>query len=104
LMARVGGFQNQSANAGSVEQRQNLGKRDIKVMRRLVVSPAYVHADAIGRDSIQRVIHRGDIQFDVLEENRERTVGVRRVPLHREVRAIDLQNESLRYYVLVLSM
>src|ERR1019366_2495982 len=104
LMARVGGFQNESADVGAVEQRQNLGNRDIKIMRRLVVSPAHVHADAIGRGSMQSSIHRGDVQFDVLEEISERTVGVRRVPLHREVWAIDLQNESLRYYVLVLSM
>jgi len=63
-----------------------------------------VHADAIRRDSMQRAIHRFDVQTDVVEEIGERTVGVRRVPLHRKVRAIDLEDESLRYYVLILSV
>ncbi len=50
LMGGVCAFQSQRADAGLVNGRQDGLGRDVVHMRAVVVTPAYVQADAIGRD------------------------------------------------------
>ena len=63
-------------------------------MRALVIAPAHVHAQLLGRDIGDGVIERLDMQRGALAEFRHAQIGILDVPAHGEVGAIDLQDEA----------
>ncbi len=63
-------------------------------MRALVVAPAQVQAQLLGRNVRERVVERLDVQPRLLAEFLERKVRVLDVPAHAEVGAVDLQDDA----------
>ena len=53
-----------------------------------------MHAHALGRNIGDRVVQRGDVDRDDLAEVLDAFVEVDHVAEHREIRAIELENES----------
>ena len=62
-------------------------------MRPLVIPPAQVHAHLLGRDVLEGVIERFDVESRHLPKLLEALVGELDVPAHGEVGAVDLQDE-----------
>ena len=67
---------------------------DVGVVRRHGRAPAHMHAHALGRQVAHRVVERGDIDGDDLAVVGERQIEVDHVPQHREVGAIELEDEA----------
>ena len=63
-------------------------------MRALVVAPAHVQPDALGRNIRERLIQRLDVHLRIAEKLRVVHVLEARVAAHREIGTIDLQEES----------
>jgi hypothetical protein len=102
LMTGVGERNRERAHLRAVEERQH--GREIHVMRvrAVVVPPADVEPDAVGRDVRDRLVDRLDVQRHHLLESLERIVLEEADALHREVRTIHLQHEPARVDQLVL--
>ena len=69
-------------------------QRHVEVVRPLVVAPAHVHADLLGRDIGEGMIQRLDVEPGHGAERRDVEVGELDVPAHAEVGAVDLQHEA----------
>ena len=62
-------------------------------VRSLVVAPAHVHADAIGRHVAQRMVQHLDVPRREADEVVLGARPVHRVAAHRHVRRVDLQQQ-----------
>ena len=79
-------------------------QRYVVVMRTLVVAPADMQPDLLARDVAHRLVDRGDHHLDEVDEIGERAILVGRVAFEREVRAIELQEESVAHDRLVFDL
>src|SRR6185437_1260029 len=73
-------------------------------MRSLVIAPAQMQADAFGRNIAQRMVERLDMQLGDLAKLGRAGAGELDVAAHREVRAIDLQQEARAMDSVVLDL
>src|ERR1700722_18882778 len=64
------------------------------MVRSLVVAPAQMQADALGRNIPQRMVERLDMQLGDLAKLGRAGASELNMAAHREVRAIDLQQEA----------
>ena len=72
-----------------------LFERHVECVRALVVAPAHVQSHAGRFDTGQRVVDRTDHELDPREEVVEWTIGEQGVPLEREIRRVDLEQQPL---------
>ena len=93
-MARIGGLQRDGVRPRLENDVDDVGERHVVMVRALVIAPAQMQADLLGRDVPGRVIERLDVQLDALAERLEIEVGVLDVPAHAEIGAIDLQHDA----------
>ena len=93
-VAGVGHRQHERADVGLVEERLDVGERDVVGVRALVVPPADVQPDVGGVDAVERGVDGVDHELDPVEELAERPVGEEGVALHGEVGRVDLQQQS----------
>ena len=73
---------------------QSSSSGDVVVVRPLVVAPADVHANPLGRDVSQRVVQHLDVERGQAQELVDAAVAIHRVPAHGEVRCVDLQEPA----------
>src|ERR1019366_6290375 len=66
----------------------------VAMVRSFVVSPAQVDAHTIFGNIGKRMIERLDVDFEVLAKFSSGRIGELYMTPHREVRTIDLENES----------
>ena len=59
-MARVGERQEEAADIGQLQRRQNILQRNIAIVRRFRISPADVEPDPVARNIDQRAVDSGD--------------------------------------------
>ena len=93
-VARIGGLERDRARPRREHDVDDVGERHVAMMRTLVVAPAQMHAQLLGRDVGERVVERLDVQRGALAEFVEVEVGVLDVPAHGEVGTVDLQDEA----------
>jgi hypothetical protein len=95
-MAGIGEGQDEAAHPCPVETGKDLLQRDVEEVRALVVPPAHVEPDPVGRNPGERRVDRSDDEVDEGEEILQRPVREQRVTLHREVRRVDLEHQPVR--------
>src|ERR1700677_3728748 len=103
-MAWIGEWQHQGADVHSCHQRENRRKRHVAIVRRLIISPAYVHADLVARNVTQRLIDGRNDAFDETEKFRQRTILIGNVVFQREIRAVKLKQKALCNYGFILDL
>ena len=91
-----------AADPRLVQMRQQLLQRHVEVVRAFVVAPANVQPHLAPGDVGQRAVDGLDREIEKVEKLGERPIGEQPVPLHRQVRTIDLQHQPLRRDRLVL--
>src|SRR5260370_41337531 len=64
------------------------------MMRTFVIAPAQMHAHAIRRNARERMVEHLDMELDRLAEVGEAQILELNMAAHREVRTVDLHNES----------
>src|SRR5260370_31625633 len=64
------------------------------MVRTLVIAPEQMHAHSIMRNARERMLEHLDMELDRLAEVREGHILELDVAAHREVRTVDLHNES----------
>src|SRR6267143_556157 len=101
-VARVGGLEGDRGGPREEHDVDDLFERHVAVVRAFVVAPAQVHSQPIRRDVRSSVVERLDVQPRVLAEFFQGQARVLDVPAHREVRAVDLQNDAGLRHRLVL--
>ena len=102
LMPRAGERQRQRADPRPVDDRQERLERHVVRVRPVVVAPAEMQADPVGRNGRDGLVDRVDVQGDRAEEAVERLVLEEARALHREVGAVELKHEAARDDQLVL--
>ena len=98
----VGGLEGDTARPGSEDDVDDVGQRHVVMVRALVVAPAQMHTRLVGRDVGQRVVERLDVQAGHGPKFVEAQRSELDVPPHREIRAVDLENEPGPGHRLVL--
>src|SRR3989442_5271375 len=98
----VGGLERDAGGARREHEVDDVGQRHVVVMGALVVAPAHVHAQLLGRDARGRVIQRLDVQAGRLPELLEAEPRVLDVPAHHHVPAGELYNHPVAAYALVI--
>ena len=101
-MARVRGFEQQRLRFGHQDDIDDLFERDVLVVRPLVIAPAKMHAQALRRQAVERIIQHLDLFPRTAEERRVVFVLEDGVPAHGEIRAVDLQVEARLDNALIL--
>ena len=99
---RVGGLEGDALGTGREDEVEDVGEGDVVVMRPLVVAPAEVDPELLGRDVGHRVIERREVQAGHPPELLEAEVGELDVPAHGQVRTVQLQDEAGPRHRLVL--
>ena len=94
LAARVGELDAQAADIGLVKGRQQRLEADVVDVRTFPVAPADVQPYAVARNALQRLVERGDVLLDDLDEFRVGLVLEQQHPFHRQIRRVDLQDQS----------
>ena len=94
-VARIGERQHEAAHLGLTDGRQHLGQGHVAVVRAFVVAPAGVQPHHLARHVDERVVDRRHHAFHEADELAQRAVLIGDVPLHREVRRVDLQHEAV---------
>src|SRR5262245_32752207 len=102
LVARIGAFDQERRWLCPEHGRQNHLQRNVVCVGALVIAPAHVHPHPVGRNIGDRCIQRIDMDLGAAQELGVVQVLEARVPAHRKVRAVDLQNEAGPDDVLVL--
>ena len=93
-MAWVGGLEREAARLGEKDGLDDVSERHVAMVRTFVISPAEVQAQPVRRDVLQRVIERFDVEPCLFAEFAEAQLGVLDVPPHREIWAVDLQDQT----------
>ena len=93
-VARVRRLERQRRHVGLHDDVDDVGQRHVAVMRTLVVAPAQVQSRTIARHALERMVQRGNVHLDALPELRDVEVPVHHVPAHRQVGAVDLQDQA----------
>ncbi len=101
-VARVGEGKDERADVRLVEQRQDVVEIDVEVVGRLVVAPAGVEADTVRGQALAGAGDGGDVATDVCLEVGQGAVCVRRVTLHGEIGAIELEHVAALDDALIL--
>src|SRR6266545_4114074 len=101
-VTRVGSLEGHGPGAAGEDNIEDVRQRDVVVMRALVVAPAEVHAHLVRRHRRQRVVESLDVQPGHRAELLEAQVGELDVTAHREIRAIDLEDEPRARHRLIL--
>src|SRR5579872_5974256 len=100
-MPRIGERQHEPSDLRLPKVRPDLLQLHIAIMRTLVIPPAHVQPYLLAWNVRQRRIDRRHDAIDEAEEVAERAIRVGHVPLHREIRTIELQKEPGFDYGLV---
>ena len=82
------------AELASVFDRQQLFERHIVMVRTFVVPPTDVHAHPICGHVTQRMIQNFYVTRGAIEKVRRALVAIHRVAAHREIRRVDLHEQS----------
>ena len=92
-MTRIGGLDRNCARPGAKDDVDHIAERHVAMMRAFVIAPAQMHAQFLGRDVGQRVIHRLDVELRLPAPFGEAQVRMLDVPPHAEVGTVDLQHD-----------
>src|SRR5208282_6137775 len=88
LMPGIGKGQHKPANIGPLEDRQYVAKRDIAIMRPLVIAPANVETHPVAGHIDDCLVDCRDDPLDKAEKLADRAIVVGQMPLKCEIRAI----------------
>ena len=102
LVARARQRQRECPDPRAIDHGQERLQRHVVSVRAVVVAPAEVQADSIGRDRRHRLVDRVDVEGDRVEEAVHRLVLEEPHALHGQVGAVELQHEAARDDQLVL--
>jgi hypothetical protein len=75
-VARVGEREEEAADLGLLDDRQNIGERHVAIVRPFVIAPADVQAHPVARNVFECRVDRRDDAFDKAEEIAEWSVLV----------------------------
>ncbi len=89
-VARIGEGQEEAADIGLLDDRQDVGERHVAIVRTLVIAPADMQAHLVARDVLERLVDRRDDALDKAEKVAERPVLVGQMPFERQIGAIEL--------------
>ena len=102
-VARVGHFHHQRAHVGLVENVNNLLQGHVVDVGALAVAPAYVQPHLVAADVSQGMVYGPYVQGYYFLEGRQGLILVGNMPLHGQVRAVQLQGKAVGcdYFVLL---
>ena len=86
----VGGLEQDGPGLRRPHEVDDVGQVDVVVVGAWIVAPAQVHAQLLGRDVPHGVVERLDVQGGAPAELSEIHLGVRGVPAHGEIGAVEL--------------
>src|SRR5215470_8125641 len=93
-MAGIGRFDSDSRDVGFKYDIDDIAQRDVAVVRPLVVAPANMNAHLFGWNRLQRIIEIFDMAFYDFTKLLDAKAGIVRVGARRQVRAVELQDET----------
>ena len=92
LMTRVGKLDRQCANLGLANDREDIGQGHVAIMGAVIVTPAYVQTNALGRNVHAGLIDSIDVNGDGILEFLQGRMLPLAVTLHGQIGAIELQH------------
>jgi len=93
-MTWIGGLEKQCLRFRLEHDRQQPLHRHVVMARAFVISPAYVHANAVRRHVSERMVQHLDMARRQLLELLHRSIAIHRVTPHRQIGSVDLQHDS----------
>ena len=94
LMPGIGELDRECADIRPIEFRQDSCHRNVVDMGTVIVTPADVQPDAVTGDALDAQIDGSDMQFQLPEEFGFPQMTEKPMPFHREIRAVDLQDQA----------
>ena len=93
-VSRIGHRHYEGADIGLVDDGQDLVERHVEIVGTLVVPPADVKSHPRRIDSGECFVYTAHDELHPVEEFRDRPLAEKSVPLHGEVRGVDLQQQA----------
>ena len=94
LMPGIGELDRECPDIGTVQLGQDGCHRDVMDMRPVIIAPADMESDAVAGNALDPQIDGRDMQLELLEEFGFLQMPEKPMPLHRQIRSVDLQDHA----------